>query len=122
MSFRSNGAAAKRMLIFAVLPFSLVVTAAHAQDRGHWESGKLLYEKVCGHCHEPEVGVGTLLAGRNLPAEYVAVIVRNGFNGMPAFPASFIDDESIAKVAEYIAKLPAPANDPATNQAAANQP
>jgi mono/diheme cytochrome c family protein len=111
------------MLIAALaLPFALTMPATQAQDAGQWRSGKTLYEKVCGHCHAPEVGVGTVLAGRNLPAAYISVIVRNGFNGMPAFPASFIDDESIVRVAEYLATLPAPAAQPAANQPAANRP
>jgi mono/diheme cytochrome c family protein len=100
---------AKRMLLTAAaLVFPLLICTPQARAESQWGSGKNLYEKVCGHCHKPEVGVGTLLAGRELPAEYVRVIVRNGFNGMPAFPASFIDDESITQVAEYLSKLPAP--------------
>lgn len=77
-----------------------------------WGSGKNLYDKVCGHCHAPEVGVGTQIQGRDLPVDYVRFIVRNGINGMPAFPASYIDDASIAQVTEYIASLPAPAAQP----------
>jgi mono/diheme cytochrome c family protein len=90
------------------LPLSLTAVSVHAQDGGHWRTGQDLYEKICGHCHKPEVGVGPLLAGRELPVEYVKTIVRHGFNGMPAFPASFIDDESIALVAKYVATLPVP--------------
>jgi mono/diheme cytochrome c family protein len=90
------------------LSFSLVSVPTHAQDAGHWRTGQDLYEKICGHCHKPEVAVGPLLAGRELPVEYVKTIVRSGFNGMPAFPASFIDDESIALVAKYVATLPVP--------------
>lgn len=109
MSVCSSGKATKRILMTAVaLPLSLLVTTTQAQDASQWRNGKNLYEKVCGHCHEPEVGVGTALAGRNLPAEYIKAIVRNGFNGMPAFPASFIDDESIEQVAKYLATLPTP--------------
>lgn len=104
---------AKRVLLIAIaVPFSLLLTPAHAQDSSDWSSGKHLYEKVCGHCHKPEVGVGTLLEGRQLPPEYLKFIVRNGFNGMPAFPASFIDDESLVRVAEYLASLPAPSVQP----------
>lgn len=114
MSFSSSREAAKRLLItvVAVVPFSLLATATQAQDDRQWRSGKDLYDKVCGHCHKPEAGVGTLLAGRELPAAYITTIVRNGFNAMPAFPASFIDDASLAQVAEYLSSLPAPAVQP----------
>lgn len=50
--------------------------------------------------------MGPSLGGRGLPEEYIKAIVRNGFNAMPAFPASYVDDESIAKVTEYVATLP----------------
>ncbi|MCL4684404.1 cytochrome c [Myxococcota bacterium] len=96
------------MLVANVLAFALLTASAQAQDGGRWGSGKNLYDNVCGQCHAPEVGVGTAIAGRGLPEDYVKFIVRNGFNAMPAFPASFIDDESIAQVTEYLSTLPAP--------------
>ena len=105
-----RGRVAKRMLLISLLPLSLA--AAQAQDDSQWGSGKNLYDKVCGHCHAPEVGVGTVIAGRGLPAEYIKFVVRNGLNAMPAFPASYIDDESIVQVAEYLSNLPAPAVQP----------
>lgn len=109
----SNSLCAKALkwrLMVCVLPFT--VLAASAQDDSQWGSGKNLYDKVCGHCHAPEVGVGTVIAGRGLPESYVKYIVRNGFNAMPAFPASFIDDKSIAQVTEYLSTLQAPAAQP----------
>lgn len=113
MAFPSTCESAKRMLAAAtLLPLSLLTAAAQAQDDNQWGSGKDLYEKVCGYCHAPEVGVGTVLAGRNLPDVYIRAIVRSGLNAMPAFPASFIDDESITEVAEYLAALPAPPAQP----------
>ena len=129
-----------RALAFS-LPFALLAIGAHAQHDGHaqsgdqsrsqatqsgdqsrsqaqsgsqWGGGKNLYEKVCGYCHDPEVGVGTVLAGRELPAVYLNGIVRSGLNAMPAFPASFIDDESIDMLAEYLATLPAPDSESTT--------
>jgi mono/diheme cytochrome c family protein len=100
----------ERLLWGAFIPgaFMLAMSARAAEDPAHWQSGKHLYEKVCGHCHKPEVGVGTPIEGRELPPEYVKYIVRNGFNGMPAFPASYIDDASLELVAKYIGTLPAP--------------
>lgn len=113
MSLPLSSAAAKRIMVAGVvLPLALLASATHAQEESQWESGEQVYESVCGHCHAPEVGVGPVLAGRGLPEVYLRAIVRNGFNAMPAFPASHIDDESIAKVAEYLSSLPAPADQP----------
>lgn len=110
MSISLSRKRAKRMgLTGVILPFVLLVSTAEAQDESQWGSGKNLYDKVCGYCHDPEVGVGTLIAGRDLPELYVRAIVRSGLNAMPAFPASYIDDESIAQVTEYLSTLPAPA-------------
>lgn len=108
MVYKLSGKAVKWMLATSVLPFALLTAPAQAQDDSQWGNGKNLYDKVCGHCHAPEVGVGTVIAGRGLPVEYIRFIVRNGLNAMPAFPASYIDDESIAQVAEYLSELPAP--------------
>lgn len=106
MKLPTSSVAAKRVLAAGVvLPLVLLAAAVQAEE-SQWGSGKNLYVKVCGHCHKPEVGVGTVIQGRGLPAEYIQYIVRNGFNAMPAFPASYIDDESLAQVAEYLASLP----------------
>jgi len=100
-------------LMTAALPLALPISTTHAEEQeSQWGSGKALYDKVCGYCHAPEVGVGTVLAGRNLPEPYIRAIVRSGLNAMPAFPASYIDDASLAEVAEYLATLPAPAAEP----------
>lgn len=113
MTFLLNSAAAKRVLVIgAALPFALLVAAAQAQGDSQWGSGKQLYDKVCGHCHSPEVGVGPVIGGRGLPQVYITTIVRNGFNAMPAFPASHIDDESLAQLTKYLSTLPAPAAQP----------
>lgn len=112
MSDPLSGKAAKWMLVASVLSFALLATSAQAQDDSQWGSGKNLYDKVCSHCHAPEAGVGTAIAGRGLPEAYVKFIVRNGLNAMPAFPASFVDDQSIAQVTEYLSTLPAPAAQP----------
>src|SRR5690606_26116312 len=112
MLYPLNEKTAKRLLVASLLPLVLLAAATRAQDDSQWNSGKNLYDKVCSHCHAPEVGVGTVIAGRDLPETYIKFIVRNGFNAMPAFPASFVDDESIAQVAEYLSTLPAPAAQP----------
>ena len=99
-------------LLIALLASLLPHASVQGQEEPQWSSGKDVYDKVCGYCHAPEVGVGTLLAGRILPEPYVIAIVRSGLNAMPAFPASFIDDESLARVAEYLATLPPPPSEP----------
>ena len=53
-----------------------------------------------------------MITGRGLPEAYIKLVVRNGLNAMPAFPASYIDDESIAQVTEYLSTLPTPATQP----------
>lgn len=106
MSSSLRSAIAKRVLVAGVaLPLAWLGVTAQAEAQ--WGSGENLYNKLCGYCHKPEVGVGTMLEGRPLPEVYVRTIVRNGLNAMPAFPASYIDDESIALVAEYLSSLPA---------------
>lgn len=105
---------AKRVLTIGVVVLSLAlsVAPAQAQNGGQWGGGKNLYDKVCAHCHSPDVGVGPPLGGRGLPPAYLTTVVRNGLNAMPAFPASFIDDPSLAQLAQYLSTLPAPAAKP----------
>lgn len=105
-SFPFSSAAKRALAAGVMLPLALLGTAAQAQEEPQWRSGQYLYDNVCGHCHAPEVNVGPSLGGRDLPEAYIKAIVRNGFNAMPAFPASYVDDESIAKVTEYVATLP----------------
>lgn len=71
-----------------------------------WKSGEHVYSKVCEHCHES--GVGPVIKGRNLPLDYITTFVRNGFRAMPAFRSSFIDDNALQSVADYISKSPVP--------------
>ena len=110
MAFPVKGKAAQWLTAGGVM-CALLAPLAHAEEP-QWDSGEQLYVKVCGHCHEPAVGVGPALGGRTLPEPYIRAIVRNGFNAMPAFPASFIDDASLAAVTEYLATLPGPAEQP----------
>ena len=67
-----------------------------------WKDGAEVYAKVCGYCHDAQVG--PQIRGRSLPAAYIRTIVRNGHRAMPAFRPSEIDDESLAKLAEYLSK------------------
>lgn len=85
------------------LLLALAFASVHAQD---YNSGKEAYDKLCGYCHKPEVGVGTAIEGRQLPAVFIMAIARHGLNAMPAFPESHIDDETLEQIAEHINTLP----------------
>lgn len=89
-------------------PLAVLASPSQAADQPQWRSGEDLYNKVCGYCHKPAVGVGTVLEGRELPVVYLKTIVRHGLNAMPAFPASYVDDVSLAELSKYLATLPTP--------------
>ena len=72
----------------------------NAEKGFRWRDAAEVYSKVCSYCHEGQVG--PRLFGRELPPEYIRAIVRNGNRAMPPFRPSEIDDESLAKLAEYI--------------------
>jgi len=67
---------------------------------GQWRDGAQVYEKVCRHCHE--ANVGPVIKGRSLPVEYIERVVRFGNRAMPAFRPSEIDDGALADVARLI--------------------
>ena len=104
---RDSRSLRKILVTGATLSLAVLVAPAQAeQQQPQWRSGADLYNNVCGYCHKPEVGVGTVLQGRELPVEYLKIMVRNGFNAMPAFPASFVDDAALAELSKYLASLP----------------
>ncbi len=67
-----------------------------------WKDGAEIYAKICAYCHEAHVGPP--IRNRELPAIYIRAVVRNGNRAMPAFRTSEIDDESLAKLADFISK------------------
>lgn len=67
-----------------------------------WKDGEEIYTKICAYCHEAQVG--PQIRNRELPLEYIRAIVRNGSRAMPAFRTSEIDDESLAKLADFFSK------------------
>ncbi|WP_432696677.1 c-type cytochrome [Marinobacterium sp. YM272] len=91
-----------RPLILAAV---LLTGSTLAQAESPWKDGEQVYAKVCGHCHEK--GIGPVIKGRQLPPAYITAIVRHGFRAMPALRSSFIDDQALLSVAEFINQSPA---------------
>jgi mono/diheme cytochrome c family protein len=81
---------------------SLLSQAAWAETAGGWKNGTEVYAKVCGYCHQR--GIGPVIRGRELPPEYITHVVRHGLRAMPAFAASFIDDQALREASDYISK------------------
>ncbi len=77
---------------------------AGAQEAKPVSKGQRYYEKVCAKCHE--AGVGPVIKGRGFPEMTYIVIARNGFNAMPAFRVTDIDDETLKDLASYLSKTP----------------
>ncbi len=77
---------------------------AGAQEPQAIGKGQRYYEKVCAKCHE--AGIGPAIKGREFPEMTYMVIVRNGFNAMPAFRVTDIDDETLKDLASYLSHTP----------------
>ena len=81
-------------------------TAQETPESGfRWKDGAEVCAKVCAFCHEAKVG--PTIRGRGLAPAYITFIVRHGNRAMPSFRAAEIDDESLAKVAEYVSNAAA---------------
>jgi mono/diheme cytochrome c family protein len=61
---------------------------------------ELTYAQTCGYCHGRNVG--PVIRGRDLPADAVKLIVRNGQNGMPAFRPTEITSAELDALATWI--------------------
>ena len=86
---------------FLVVASALVaVTSANADSSGKWQNGQEVYDKVCGYCHE--ANVGPVITGRNLLPDYIKAVVRNGNRAMPAFRESEINDAALAGVVKLV--------------------
>lgn len=78
--------------------------------------GKALFELHCSACHDPgpdhpgtmrlqqRVGAeqAALLHRERLPAEYIKLVVREGFKLMPPFRPTEITDSQLEELADYI--------------------
>ena len=89
-------------LIRLLATAAALVAAGHANadSTGKWQSSQEIYSKVCGYCHE--ANVGPVITGRNLMPEYIQAIVRNGNRAMPAFRESEINDAALAGVVKLV--------------------
>ncbi len=77
-----------------------------AQAAGQWRDGAQLYQQICQFCHD--TGVGPALwnreQGQELDPQYIAMTTRQGRAGMPAFRFTDVDDATLAKLGDMIAK------------------
>ena len=101
-----------RGVLFAAILILFAGTGAAAAETASpagfkWKDGAEVYAKVCGYCHEGGK-VGPQLLGRSLPPVYIQQVVRNGNRAMPAFRSAEIDDDALAKLADFIFRQKAP--------------
>jgi len=75
--------------------------SALADGNGKWNSGKEVYDKVCGYCHEPQPGLGPKIL-QSMPASDIRERVRKGYRAMPPFRQTEIDDEALTQVIGYL--------------------
>jgi len=78
--------------------------AVSAAEEGH----KIFQQAGCSACHgdNAEGRIGPALAG--FTRDLIIKQVRNGAEGMPAFPPDKLSDEDLDKIVEYIESLPVP--------------
>jgi mono/diheme cytochrome c family protein len=109
-------------ILLLLVPGLLLAPAAPGAPAtgSSWQSGAQVYAKVCHYCHD--AGVGPVLLGRQLPPEYVQLMVRRGLRAMPAFPASFIDDAALADLGRHIQQSAPPSPPAASTPAAGASP
>jgi 4-cresol dehydrogenase (hydroxylating) cytochrome subunit len=89
-----------RIRLLAVAAALVAAGHANADSTGKWQNSQEVYNKVCGYCHE--ANVGPVITGRNLMPEYIQAIVRNGNRAMPAFRESEINDAALAGVVKLV--------------------
>lgn len=87
-------------LVSAALALALASGAALADSTGKWTSGKEVYDKVCGYCHEPSPGLAPNIRGAH-PRD-VRERVRTGHRAMPPFRPSEIDEQALAQLIDFL--------------------
>ncbi len=86
---------------FLAAAFAMACLSTAMPSSAASADGIRVYDKVCRYCHE--AGVGPVIKGRQLPAEYIKRVVRFGNRAMPAFRPTEIDEAALAEVARLIA-------------------
>ncbi len=67
------------------------------------------YARTCGYCHG--VNIGPVLLGKQYAADAIALMVRSGNGGMPAFRPTEITDADLKALAVWIEASSATATD-----------
>ena len=102
----------KRSTALAALGLAILVptSQASAQAAGEWRDAKQVFEKICVYCHQGgdghEASVAQGLLGRQIPAEYVVHVVRNGLRAMPEFRPTELSDEELKSLGRMIQDSP----------------
>jgi mono/diheme cytochrome c family protein len=91
----------KSAALAALVWLTSQASGALAQPAPQISKGQQFYQKVCAKCHE--TGIGPVITGRGFPEAVYVTIARSGFNGMPAFRLSDIDDATLQDLAKYLA-------------------
>ena len=107
---RASGTAvaAAKILPVAIAAISSIYPCfTWAQSAGQWRDANHIFAKTCAHCHD--TGVGPELRGRNLPAQYITLVVQNGLRAMPAFRPTDFSAAEVEALAKMISQSPAPA-------------
>src|SRR5688572_6116488 len=100
-------------LRYSIPVLALLTFPAHAADA---PAGKRLFDRHCAECHAPGAGrPGTQQLGwsrgkdravlelrRDLAADYISFVVRNGLLEMPPFRPTEIDDAQLRELAGYL--------------------
>ncbi|TAK56589.1 MAG: cytochrome c [Gammaproteobacteria bacterium] len=93
----------------AIVGNNLRTTRALAADQ--YESPEQMYQVICAQCHD--IGVGPVLAGRSLPPQYIATVLRNGRAGMPSFRPTELSDADVQQLTDWLGRQPAPPDEKA---------
>jgi mono/diheme cytochrome c family protein len=102
---------------------TLAATAALLSVTGHSAgaaelTGQEVFERHCVHCHgASNEAVGTLQLARtrgqdkallterrDLPPEYIRIVVRHGLRAMPAFVPSDLTDTQLQALTDYLTR------------------
>lgn len=99
--------------IAAALALGLLPALTAAQELG----GKEVFDRLCSQCHAPGIehpgtrqltftrgeDEGVLVERKDLAAEYIRYVVRNGLKSMPGFYPSDLTEAQLEALTEYLA-------------------